>query len=530
MVCFLRQLSNDFVSEYDYILIDSRTGISDTSGICTVQMPDELVVCFTLNNQSIRGAVAVAESACRQRRRPTGESGLRVWPVPTRVELGEKKKLEAARARAQVAFDPFLMHMTVAEKNAYWDAVETLYHPWYAYEEVLAVYGDQPGVKTSLLAAAEALTGYLTYGEIRAAVVPSEEERQRIGEQFARDGSPRNITFDVFIACHPSDAEKVIGEIVPSLESASLKVLIANRDFGLGTPLISNVQQAIAISRHTLVVLTQTFVNSAEFAELEAILTKVPEQAERKPSVVPILLAECTPPKWIASLSYADLTQFIGRVEEMSRLLRRLGATLPGPMHSEEMIGATLAGKYQLTAEIGEGGMGVIYRAQQKQPVRRQVAIKLIKPGMDSREVLAHFDAERQALALMDHPNIARILDGGAAASGRPYFVMEYVNGIPITRYCDLNKLTPLERLTLFIPVCHAVQHAHQRGIIHRDIKPNNVLVELIDGQSIPKIVELRAGQGARPEADRKDAFHETRQYRRHSRVPFSRTGGGSHC
>jgi serine/threonine protein kinase/tetratricopeptide (TPR) repeat protein len=158
---------------------------------------------------------------------------------------------------------------------------------------------------------------------------------------------------------------------------------------------------------------------------------------------------------------------------------------------SDEAIGATLADKYTLTAELGHGGMGVVYRAEQKQPVKRTVAVKLIKPGMDSRDVLARFDAERQALAVMDHPNIAKVHDAGMTASGRPFFVMEYVKGVLITQYSDEKKLTPQERLQLFIDVCNAVQHAHQKGIIHRDIKPSNVLVTVADGKPIPKVIDF---------------------------------------
>ena len=137
--------------------------------------------------------------------------------------------------------------------------------------------------------------------------------------------------------------------------------------------------------------------------------------------------------------------------------------------------------------QIGEGGMGVVFVAEQEQPIRRKVALKVIKPGMDTKAVVARFEAERQALALMDHPNIAKVLDAGTTESGRPYFVMELVRGIPITEYCDQNKLTIRERLELFIQVCQAIQHAHQKGIIHRDIKPSNVLVTLHDGKPVPR-------------------------------------------
>jgi WD40 repeat protein/serine/threonine protein kinase len=148
-------------------------------------------------------------------------------------------------------------------------------------------------------------------------------------------------------------------------------------------------------------------------------------------------------------------------------------------------------GPYKLMEQIGEGGMGLVFVAEQQYPVRRKFALKVIKPGMDSREVIARFEAERQALALMDHPHIARVLDAGTTEAGRPYFVMELVKGTRITDYCDLNQLTPRERLELFIPVCQAVQHAHQKGIIHRDLKPSNVLVSLHDGTPVVKVIDF---------------------------------------
>ena len=147
--------------------------------------------------------------------------------------------------------------------------------------------------------------------------------------------------------------------------------------------------------------------------------------------------------------------------------------------------------QYKLLEQIGEGGMGVVYMAEQTHPIHRKVALKIIKPGMSSRQVIARFEAERQALALMDHPNIAKVFDAGSTATGRPYFVMELVKGIPITDYCDRAHLTPRERLELFVPVCQAIQHAHQKGIIHRDIKPSNVLVSLYDGKPVPKVIDF---------------------------------------
>src|SRR6476660_6705276 len=148
-------------------------------------------------------------------------------------------------------------------------------------------------------------------------------------------------------------------------------------------------------------------------------------------------------------------------------------------------------GRYKLLQKIGEGGCGTVYMAEQEEPVRRRVALKVIKLGMDTQQVVARFEAERQALALMDHPNIAQVFDAGATDTGRPYFVMELVRGIKITEYCNQNQLSTTQRLGLFIQVCQAIQHAHQKGIIHRDIKPSNVLVTLHDGLPVPKVIDF---------------------------------------
>ncbi|HEX2475177.1 MAG TPA: serine/threonine-protein kinase, partial [Lacipirellulaceae bacterium] len=157
---------------------------------------------------------------------------------------------------------------------------------------------------------------------------------------------------------------------------------------------------------------------------------------------------------------------------------------------SAERVGAIID-RYKLLERIGEGGFGVVYMAEQMQPVRRKVAVKVIKPGFDTRQVIARFEAERQALALMEHENIAKVLDAGATDSGRPYFVMELVHGVPITEFCDANDLPLRERLELFVQVCRAVQHAHMKGIIHRDIKPTNVLVTLHEGVAVPKVIDF---------------------------------------
>lgn len=175
---------------------------------------------------------------------------------------------------------------------------------------------------------------------------------------------------------------------------------------------------------------------------------------------------------------------------------RSLVETVDNPLVSEHP--GIIIGPYKLLEPIGEGGMGTVWMAQQTEPVKRLVAVKFIRAGMDSRQVIARFEAERQALALMDHPNIARVLDAGTTkgeaggvSPGRPYFVMDLVKGVPITRYCDEHHLTPRQRLELFIPVCQAIQHAHQKGIIHRDLKPSNVLVALYDGKPVPKVIDF---------------------------------------
>jgi serine/threonine protein kinase/tetratricopeptide (TPR) repeat protein/thiol-disulfide isomerase/thioredoxin len=167
----------------------------------------------------------------------------------------------------------------------------------------------------------------------------------------------------------------------------------------------------------------------------------------------------------------------------------------------------TVIGRYKLLEKIGEGGMAVVYMAEQTEPIRRKVALKIIKLGMDTRQVIARFEAERQALALMDHPSIAKVLDAGATETGRPYFVMELVQGVSVTEYCDKNSLSTRDRLALFLQVCHAVQHAHQKGIIHRDIKPSNVMVTLQDGKPVPKVIDFGIAKATNQRLTEKTLF-----------------------
>ncbi len=191
---------------------------------------------------------------------------------------------------------------------------------------------------------------------------------------------------------------------------------------------------------------------------------------------------------------YARVVKLVSAYEGGERLLESptnaFAATIMASK-SGHQPGQVIAGRYKLLESIGEGGMGTVWVAEQTQPVRRKVALKLVKPGMDSKQVLARFDAERQALALMDHPNIAKVFDGGVTEQGRPFFAMEYVKGMPLTEYCDHMRLGVEGRLRLFVPICQAVQHAHQKGIIHRDLKPSNVLICLYDGNPVPKVIDF---------------------------------------
>jgi eukaryotic-like serine/threonine-protein kinase len=196
----------------------------------------------------------------------------------------------------------------------------------------------------------------------------------------------------------------------------------------------------------------------------------------------------------------------VGATGFMERTAPDADATLGVPIGERPGM---VIGPYKLRQEIGEGGMGMVFMAEQTVPVKRVVALKVIKAGMDSRQVLARFDAERQALALMDHPNIAKVLDAGATEQGRPYFVMELVKGVPITRYCDEHRLTPRQRLELLIPVCQAVQHAHQKGIIHRDLKPSNVLIAPYDGVPVPKVIDFGVAKATGPKLTERTLFTE---------------------
>jgi serine/threonine protein kinase len=209
----------------------------------------------------------------------------------------------------------------------------------------------------------------------------------------------------------------------------------------------------------------------------------------------------------------------MGKVEAMLRdsegaeeFFGKGGTAMVAPPGALEQAG-TLIGRYKLLQKIGEGGMGVVYMAEQREPVVRKVALKIIKLGMDTRQVVARFEAERQALALMEHPNIATVLDGGTTESGRPYFVMELVQGLPITQFCDDAKFPPSQRIKLFLDVCSAVQHAHQKGVIHRDLKPSNILVTLHGEQPVPKVIDFGVAKATHGRLTDKTVFTQFQQF-----------------
>jgi hypothetical protein len=217
-----------------------------------------------------------------------------------------------------------------------------------------------------------------------------------------------------------------------------------------------------------------------------------------------LLQAEAASGQFLPEAPPAEIVQkgLLGALDSLAG--ETTASNLPKPDEPGQRIG-----RYKLLQRIGEGGCGVVFMAEQEFPVRRKVAVKIIKLGMDTKNVVARFEAERQALALMDHPNIAKVLDAGATDAGRPYFVMELVRGIKITDYCDDSKLTTVQRLELFIKVCDAVQHAHQKAIIHRDLKPSNILVTLSDGEAVPKIIDFGIASN-RISSDRSNPLYRT--------------------
>jgi hypothetical protein len=333
---FLETVKEKMREHYDYILIDSRTGVSDTSGICTVQMPDMLVVFYTANTQSIDGAAAVAASVHEQwalPRKDQLESAAlhrrRIFPVMTRVELGEKDKLDLARNYARSKFDRVLDHMSVSANAEYWAGVETLYVPWYAYEEVLATFGDKTNESNSLLASAEKLTAFLTDGLVSKLDPPKDSDRAKVLQQFSRGPTStvmeEQAAYDVYISYSRNDLEWVRNELLPGLRQAGLKTFIDVENVRAGDRLDDVLSQALQQSRQVVAVMSPAWAES-ELAQQEVNAVIQPDHKNIK--LVPILLETCEVPVGLRGILYADFTNPSNRAKAMQGLLRSLGAEI----------------------------------------------------------------------------------------------------------------------------------------------------------------------------------------------------------
>jgi Mrp family chromosome partitioning ATPase len=330
---FLEAVKEKMREHYDYVLIDSRTGVSDTSGICTVQMPDMLVVFYTANTQSIDGASAVAASVHEQwapqttdQRKSAASRERRIFPVMTRVELGEKEKLDLARTYARSKFDPVLDHVSMAARAEYWAGVETIYVPWYAYEEVLATFGDKPNEPNSLLGSAERLTAFLTDGLVSKLDPPKETDRATVLQQFSRGTTSTVVAeqaaYDVYVSYSHHDRDWVSGELLPNLQRAGLKTFVDIENLGPGDRWNEVLSQALQQSRQVVAVMSPAWAQS-EWTQQE--LRAAIESHGKNIKVIPILLEPCEVPSALREVTYADLTDPSNRAEAMQRLLRSLG-------------------------------------------------------------------------------------------------------------------------------------------------------------------------------------------------------------
>jgi len=306
----------------------------------------------------------------------------------------------------------------------------------------------------------------------------------------------------VFLSYRRSDSPDAVARIYEKLSQRlrNRDIFYDHASIELGADFVERLQGKIASSSAVLVIIGPKWLEilmERSSATVDHVREEIRLALASRTDVVPVLVGNAKMPTEADLVDFPDLLPLLRKnaqrvspdphfEPECERLIEHLERT-----GSAEIVGSILAGKYKVQRQIGDGGMGDVFLAEQTMPVRRLVAIKLVKPGMDSKEILARFDAERQALAVMDHPNICKVFDAGTAPNGRPFFAMEYVKGIPITQLCDERQLAPNERLELFITVCKAVQHAHQKGIIHRDIKPGNILVEVVDGKPVPKVIDF---------------------------------------
>ena len=303
----------------------------------------------------------------------------------------------------------------------------------------------------------------------------------------------------LFISYRWDDDAGTVKLIVDRLKARlpQWEIFYDHESIAVGQQFPDSYRQAVTTADVVLVMIGPNWLKhllDRRSQKIDHVRTEVSLALASGHDVVPITLGKAAVPtsaELAAVPEVARLATQLGlpiRVMDLEHDIDNLVAYLEAK--SGEEVGTIIAGNYKLLKKIGEGGMGVVYLARSLNP-KRDVAVKLIKPGMDSKEVLARFEAERQALAATNHPNIAQVLDAGLTSAKRPFFVMDYVDGVSITQHCDDKKLTPNQRLVLFTSVCEAVQHAHQKGILHRDIKPTNVLVEIIDGQPVPKVIDF---------------------------------------
>lgn len=377
---FLEAVKETMRANYDYIFIDSRTGVSDTSGICTVQMPDMLVVFYTANTQSIDGAAAVAASVHEHwSLQPSDPHNKlmplqrRIFPIMTRVELGEKDKLDLARTYARAKFDRVLDHLSVKSRTEYWAGAETLYVPWYAYEEVLATFGDKQTESNSLLASAERLTAVLTNGAVTKLDPPDESERVTILNQFSRGSTSAAVAeqaaYDVYISYSQRDREWVRSELLPSLQEAGLKTFIDIENIAPGDRWADALSDALQRSRQVLAVMSPSWTKSESAQhELHAVLNL--DRGNIK--VVPVLLEPCEIPTELQGISYADLTNPSRRSEAMHQLLHSLGAS-------------SKAGALQLTWEKRAASVDIsrIVKYAPSELIGRETETKLLNDAWD---------------------------------------------------------------------------------------------------------------------------------------------------
>ena len=310
----------------------------------------------------------------------------------------------------------------------------------------------------------------------------------------------------VFLSYASEDAEAA-RRIAEALRAACVEVWLDQSELRGGDAWDQKIRKQIqecALFLPVISTATQTRLEGYFRIEWKLAAQRTYAMAEARPFLLPVVIdatrdAEAHVPPEFKAVQWTRLSNdeataaFVQRVQALlaSGLVAGVANPLAGRAGFAEPEPGDRLGHYRLLEKIGEGGCGIVWRAEQEQPVHRRVALKVIKLGMDTKEVIGRFEAERQALALMDHPNIARVFDAGTTDTGRPFFVMELVRGVPITRFCDEHNLPTAARLELFTQVCHGIQHAHQKGIIHRDIKPSNILVSLQDDAPVAKVIDF---------------------------------------